>query len=136
MTIKQKIQDLKFNQPEDLTVLDSLLEEVKASDYPKELLETLLNVLENNPHFNFGMPGNIVRAIEKYYKEAYYQDFIIQSIERTPTEYNLWLLNRLLNSFEDEAKERGLTLFRKIEKETEDEEIKSIVQDFLSDYDE
>ena len=101
----------------------------------KELLEDLFIVLEKNPHFNFGMPGNLVRAIEKHYKEPGYQDYIIKSIERIPTEYNLWLLQRLLNTFETDEKEIGVIIFRKILKETTDAGIKEMLEDFMTDYD-
>jgi hypothetical protein len=135
MALKEKIEALQLVGTEDLEKLDALLEELKENNYPKELLEDLFKLLEKNPHFNFGMPGNIVRAIEKYYKEPDYQDFIIHSIERYPTEYNLWLLQRLLNSFEtDEEKEIGVNIFRKIVKETNDTGIKEMLDDFLTDY--
>ena len=137
MNIKEKLENLVLNNPEDISVLDNLLEEIKTHGYPIELQKSLLCVLEKNSKFHFGMPGNLVRTIEQHYKEPDYEDLIIESIVRIPTEYNLWLLNRLLNSYEnDNKKEKGLSLFRKIEQETTDNYIKEILQDFLSDYNE
>ena len=130
MNIKEKLENLVLNNPEDISVLDNLLEEIKTHGYPIELQKSLLCVLEKNPKFHFGMPGNLVRTIE-HYKEPDYEDLIIESIVRIPTEYNLWLLNRLLNSYEnDDKKEKGLSLFRKIEQETTDNFIKEIVTRF------
>ena len=114
--------------------MDSLLNEVETNGFPIELQESLLHILERNPKFNFGMPGNLVRTIEKHYKESGYEDLIIESIERVPTEYNLWLLNRLLNTYEDDKKARGVSLFRKVEREITDSYVREVVQDFLSDY--
>jgi spore coat polysaccharide biosynthesis protein SpsF (cytidylyltransferase family) len=135
MTIKEKIQNLVLNAPEDINKVNDICEEFNSSNHPKELLDDLLNILENNPHFNFGMPGNLIRAIEKHYKEPDYQGYVIKSIERVPTEYNLWLLQRLLNSFKtDKEKETGVNLFRKILKETNDAGIKEMLEDFMTDY--
>jgi len=136
MGLKEKLENLVLKSNEDTIVLDNLLNEINDTDYNNKLIITLLGVLERNPSFHFGMPGNIVRAIEKYYQQPSYEELIMQSIERVPTEYNLWLLNRLLNSYKaDKDKERGVSLLRKIDAETTDENIKEIVQDFLSDYD-
>jgi hypothetical protein len=44
-------------------------------------------------------------------------------------------LNRQLNSYEtDEEKERGVTLYKKIFKETNEESIKNVLQNYLTDY--
>jgi hypothetical protein len=135
MTIKEKIQNLILNAPEDINKVNDICEELNSSNHPRELLGDLFNILENNPHFNFGMPGNLIRAIEKHYKEPDFQDYIIKSIERVPTEYNLWLLQRLLNTFEtDKEKEIGVNIFRKILKETTDAGIKEMLEDFMTDY--
>jgi hypothetical protein len=81
------------------------------------------------------MTGNLMRAIEKHYKEPYYEDFVIQSINRFPTEYNLWLLQRLMNTFETDAeKENGVKIFKKILWETNDDGIKEMLDDFMTDY--
>jgi spore coat polysaccharide biosynthesis protein SpsF (cytidylyltransferase family) len=135
MTVKEKIQNLVLNGAEDINQVDEICEDLKTENYPKELLEDLFKILEKNPHFNFGMPGNLMRAIEKHYKEPYYQDFVMQSIERYPTEYNLWLLQRLMNTFETDCeKEKGVNIFLKILQETKDNGIKEMLEDFMTDY--
>lgn len=135
MELNEKLENLVLKKQEDITILDNLLDEVKRLNYPKNILISLLNVIERNPQFRFGMPGNIVRCIENYYKDPNYEGMIISSIECIPTEYNLWLLNRLLNSYENEIdKVRGVNLLKKVRNETTDEYIKEIAQDFLKDY--
>lgn len=136
MNLNEKLENLILDSPEEISVLNKLLEEVKIAGYPIGLQESLLCVLEKNPRFHFGMPGELVRTIEKHYKDPGYENLVVGSIERIPTEYNLWLLNRLLNSYEnDDRKERGVALFRKVEQETTDEYVREIVRDFLIDYD-
>jgi restriction endonuclease S subunit len=135
MTIKEKIQNITLNIPEDIIKINEICEEIKSNNYPMEILEDLFMILENNPHYNFGMSGELMRSIEKHYKEHYYYGFIIQSIERQPTEYNLWLLQRLMNTFEtDEEKEKGVEIFKKVLKETTDNGIKEMLEDFMTDY--
>jgi hypothetical protein len=135
MSLKDKIENLALNEQEDIKKIKDICEEIKSNNYPKDLLEDLFKMLEKNPHFNFGMPGDLIRIIEKHYTEEYYYDYVIKSIERFPTEYNLWLLQRLMNAFEtEEQKENGVNIFRKIVKETKDDRIKEMLDDFLTDY--
>jgi hypothetical protein len=57
---------------------------------------------EKNPHYNLGMPGNLIGTMEKH------------NIARLSTEYNLWLLQILMNTFEtDEEKGKGVNIFKK-----------------------
>ena len=100
--LKQQLAELKLETQDDLSTLNNILEMVKTTTFPKDFLVPLLHLLENNPTYNFGMPGEVVRTIEKHYKDSDYFDLIIQSVERVPTEYNLWLMNRLMNSFDDD----------------------------------
>ena len=135
MNLKEKIENLVLNGSEDINKVKDICEEIKLNNYPKDLLGDLFKILEKNPHFNFGMPGDLMRTIEKHYTEEYYYDHVINSIERLPTEYNLWLLQRLMNTFEaDDQKENGVKIFKKILKETTDNGIKEILEDFLTDY--
>ena len=131
----EKIENLTLNSPEDINKVNSLCEEICINNNSKNLLEDLFKILERNPHFNFGMPGNLIRLIEKHYKEPDYKNYVIRSIERNPTEYNLWILQRLMNSFEkDEEREEGINIFKKILQETTDDGIKEMLEDFMTDY--
>ncbi|MHC8418111.1 hypothetical protein [Bacteroides hominis] len=78
------------------------------------IIEPLFRVFENNPDFDFGNPGNLVRIIERYYTNPLYEQELYKSVERKPTAYNLWLLNRLMNTFEEEQKRRGIELLEKV----------------------
>ena len=135
MTIMEKIENLTLNIPEDINKVNNLCEEISINNNSKILLEDLFKILERNPHFNFGMPGNLIRLIEKHYKEPDYKNYVFRSIERNPTEYNLWILQRLMNSFEkDEEREEGINIYKKILQETTDDGIKEMLEDFMTDY--
>ncbi|MDR2475197.1 MAG: hypothetical protein LBD45_05000 [Bacteroidales bacterium] len=133
MTLKEKLENLVLNEPKDVKKIEAICREIMTIDIPKESLVDLFKVLEKNPHFFFGMPGDPVLTIERYYKEPYYYDLLIQSIKRYPTEYNLWMLQRLMNTFETkDEKEEGLQLFKKILQETEDAELKKTLEGFIA----
>ena len=135
--LKRQLAELKLETQDELSTLNNILEAIKTETSPKDFLVPLLNLLEQNPTFNFGMPGEVVRTIEKHYQESDYFDLIIQSVERVPTEYNLWLLNRLMNTFDDVEKiKKGLAVFHKVKQKTDSEEIQEIAQEFIENFDE
>jgi hypothetical protein len=74
----------------------------------------ILMVFENNPNFDFGNPGDLIRIVERFYKYPEYEKELYKSVKRKPTEYNLWMLNRLLNTYQDERKTTGIELFKTI----------------------
>jgi hypothetical protein len=139
--LKQRLAELKLETQDDLNTLNDILEGVKEADYPKDLIVPLLNVLEHNPNYHFGAPGNIVRTIEKIYMQKFadeeYFDLLIQSVERVPTEYNLWLMNRIMNTFEEESQiKKGLIVFHKVKQEATDDGLRDITQEFIENFDE
>jgi len=139
--LKQRFAALKLESQDDLNTLNEILEEIQAVNFPKDLIVSLLNVLENNPKFHFGAPGKIVHTIEKIYMQQFtdeeYFDLLIQSVERAPTEYNLWLMNRLMNTFEDESQiKKGLTVFHKVKRETMNDGLRELAQEFIENFDE
>ncbi|MCL2247304.1 MAG: hypothetical protein FWC10_09395 [Lentimicrobiaceae bacterium] len=139
--LKHRLAELKLETQDDLNTLNDILDGVKDADYPKELIVPLLHVLENNPNFHFGAPGNIVRVIEKISMQQFtdeeYFDLLIQSVERVPTEYNLWLMNRIMNTSEDENQiKKGLTVFHKVKQEVTDDGLRDLTQEFIENFDE
>ena len=137
--LKQRLSELKLKSEDDLDALNSILEEIKAADYPKDFILPLLHVLECNPNFDFGTPGYLVSTIEKisvkFTSEEYF-DVLIQSVERVPMEYNLWLMNRMMNTFEDKSQiKKGLTVFQKVTQETANIGLCGLVQRFIERFD-
>jgi hypothetical protein len=130
MEIKKEIVErletaiLKSNQ--ELIEIEDLVKDI--DDY--RIITSLLKVFENNENFDFGNPGNLVRFIEKFYKNENYETELYKSVQRKPTEYNLWMLNRLLNSFDNEQKEKGILLLENIINSDKSENIKDIAKEF------
>jgi hypothetical protein len=58
--------------------------------------EAMLSVLERHPRVDFGLPGQLVHAIESY--RGYYESLLLNSLDRQPTATTIWLLNRIVNA--------------------------------------
>lgn len=106
-----QISNTVLKNSEDLKELETLCSQITPTI---DILLPLLKVLENNPDFKFGEPGNIIRILEKYYQEERYRIELFASIKRVPTEYNIWMLNRLLNTYDEEDKIEGIALLKDI----------------------
>lgn len=77
-------------------VADDITEEMLKDENPFIYVKPILKLMENNPTYDFGMPGSLVHFVEKYYKKGY-EELLIDSIKRTPTLHTLWMLNRIIN---------------------------------------
>jgi hypothetical protein len=54
--------------------------------------------MSDHPDLNYGMPGAFVHFIETFPEEAYV-DFLIANIRKQPTEHNIWMLLRIMNTW-------------------------------------
>ena len=104
------LRNVKIDNLNTLQEIEELCKDIDDIN----IIEPLFRVFENNPNFDFGNPGNLVRIIERYYTNPLYEQELYKSVERKPTAYNLWLLNRLMNTFEEEQKRRGIELLEKV----------------------
>ena len=102
------LRNVKIDNLNTLQEIEELCKDIDDIN----IIEPLFRVFENNPDFDFGNPGNLVRIIERYYTNPLYEQELYKSVERKPTAYNLWLLNRLMNTFEQ--KRRGIELLEKV----------------------
>jgi len=128
-----ELDDLRLPDSDDNDPLDELLARVKAAGYPLETLIPMLHVLENHPEHDFGAPGSLVHTIESVkISDDEYFDLVIDSVGRRPTEYNLWLMSRVMNSFDNsEAVDRGIAVFHQVALDTTNDTIKSAARDFI-----
>ncbi|MBQ4220938.1 MAG: hypothetical protein II666_15450 [Butyrivibrio sp.] len=67
--------------------------EIKKRDVELESYD-LFVFMENNPNIDYGMPGPIVHFMESYYKKGY-EDELLKSVKRKPTQHTVWMLNRI-----------------------------------------
>ena len=124
--IKKEIEIIDTIDDSNISDLDALCEDIIELNNEgwdtAILMDPLLRILEKNSDFDFGMPGQIVHALEKHYKKGLEEE-LFKSLNRKPTFYTLWMLNRILNGTSDTK-----------EKECYMEMLKSILQMEIPDY--
>lgn len=84
-----------------------LTDALSAAHGGLETVEPILRFMEAHPSIEYGVPGPLVHYMEKFYQKGY-EVKLLESIERTPTDHTLWLLNRLINDAKDTAVRRHL----------------------------
>lgn len=124
--IKKEIEIIDTVDDSNINDLDLLCEDIielnKEGWDTAILMDPLFRILEENSDFDFGMPGQIVHALEKHYKKGLEEE-LFKSLNRKPTFYTLWMLNRILNGTSD-AKEKECYM----------EMLKSILKMEIPDY--
>lgn len=124
--IKKEIEIIDTVDDSNISDLDALCEDIIELNNEgwdtAILMDPLFRILENNTEFDFGMPGQIVHTLEKHYKKGLEQE-LFKSLNRKPTFYTLWMLNRIINGTSDTK-----------EKESYMEMLKSILKMEIPDY--
>lgn len=124
--IKKEIEIIDTVDDSNINDLDLLCEDIielnKEGWDTAILMDPLFRILEKNSDFDFGMPGQIVHTLEKHYKKGLEEE-LFKSLNRKPTFYTLWMLNRIINGTSD-AKEKECYM----------EVLKSILKMEIPDY--
>lgn len=124
--IKKEIEIIDTVDDSNINDLDLLCEDIIELNNEgwdtAILMDPLFRILEKNSDFDFGMPGQIVHALEKHYKKGLEEE-LFKSLNRKPTFYTLWMLNRIINGTSDTK-----------EKESYMEMLKSILKMEIPDY--
>ena len=77
------------------------------------------------------MPGPIVHFMESYYKKGY-EDELLKSVKRKPTQHTVWMLNRVLNDVNLIGREKYIGVMEESIKRTDvDLETKKEIKGFL-----
>ena len=115
--IISKINNMNLQSEKDLQEVESVLTEMDNA-----LIEPLFRLLERHPHFNFGNPGRVVHYLEKFDDGTY-----------APTEYNIWMLNRFLNSLDTSEKSEGIAILEETLQKDIDEGLREWVNECLDE---
>lgn len=75
---------------------DSFVESWKRSSVGIDAVEPVLRFIEDHSDWDLGSPGSFVHFVEQFYA-AGYEQLLIDSINRRPTPYSAWMLNRIIN---------------------------------------
>lgn len=117
-------------QDEYVSYLYDLLENCSIND-PKQFFPYAFLFIEKHKYSDIGNPGPLVHFIEKFYPQ--YINDLCTSIERIPTYYTLWMVNRILNGNPDTSVKEKLitTLMNSLEHPKISEELKDEVNEYL-----
>mgnify|MGYP004560304031 FL=1 len=107
---------------------DDAIEELKQLDLGLSSVESLLGFMEKHPFTDFGIPGEIVHYMERFYRHGY-EELLVKSIERCPTIHTLFMMNRLINGGGD--REYYMELLKEV---TERTDIEKKIQDVAQEY--
>lgn len=116
--IKKEIEIIDTVDNSNINNLDLLCEDIIELNNEgwdtAILMDPLFRILEKNSDFDFGMPGQIVHTLEKHYKKGLEEE-LFKSLNRKPTFYTLWMLNRIINGTSDtKEKERYMEMLKSI----------------------
>lgn len=117
-------------QDEYVSYLYDLLENSPNTD-PNKFFHYAFLFIEKHKDSDLGNPGPLVHFIEKFYPQ--YINDLCASIERIPTYYTLWMVNRILNGNPDTSVKERLrtTLKNSLKHPNITEELKDEVNDYL-----
>lgn len=108
--IKKEIEIIDTIDDSNISDLDALCEDIIELNNEgwdtAILMDPLFRILEENSDFDFGMPGQIVHTLEKHYKKGLEEE-LFKSLNRKPTFYTLWMLNRIINGTSDPKEKEG-----------------------------
>ncbi len=97
---------------------------------PFELVEPILEIIGTNPTVDFGMPGELVRFVESFYKKGY-EELLIASVKKNPTAHNIWMVHRCYNDINNPIREKFKELIMELKEDSSvSQEIKTEIDEF------
>ena len=90
------VRDLNNYVPSyDWLILSELTRELFETGEAEKAIDVMFSIMEKYPDEDLGNPGSLVHTLEKCQG---YESHLIKSVQRQPTYYNVWMVNRILNS--------------------------------------
>ena len=126
--------DLDFLLSAPLQEPDAALELAReAADHPDgiQAVPSLLLLLERNWRLEWGAPGGVVHAIERFFGRGY-EPLLVQSLRRAPTSRTLWMANRLLNGLPPGRRQEYLSVIDEVaRREDVSDEVRQAARHFI-----
>lgn len=105
--IIEKFKNLKIDSSEDyetLELIDELTNSLRQNSDGHLACQEMINLLERHPEVEFGSPGEPVHTLEKF--EGHYEEFLMKSLDKHPTQMTIWMLNRMINGQTEEEQKK------------------------------
>lgn len=96
--IIEKFKSLKIESSEDyqsLELINELTDFLRQNPDGYLASEEMIDLLERHPAIEFGSPGEPVHTLETFL--GHYEDLLMNSLDRLPTQMTVWMLNRMVN---------------------------------------
>lgn len=77
-----------------------IIDEIELCETPFDAVRPIFNLIENAPAIDFGGPGPLGSFLEGFY-HAGYEEELVASLKRKPTEYTVALMFRILADAEN-----------------------------------
>ncbi len=124
--IKESIIKNEFHEK-----IGFILEKIDKVENSNYTVKPLIKIIQENPEFDFGNPGEIVFFLEKYDEEKY-DKILVESVMEKPTEHTIFMMNRIINGASEEKKSEYIELYMKILCDNRiNDELKKIIKEFL-----
>ena len=131
MTKEQIVSALKAAAKpyESYYIDDEVGEAMMQLSNPFDLVEPILEIIGTNPTVDFGMPGELVRFVESFYKKGY-EELLIASVKKNPTSHNIWMVHRCYNDINNPMREKFKALIMELKEDS------SVLQEIKTEIDE
>jgi hypothetical protein len=73
----------------------------------------ILELMERYPLVDFGNPGALVHFVEQF-DSVEYDTVLARSVQKSPTLHTLWMLNRILNSANEQEEEKYIEILEAV----------------------
>jgi len=133
MTEKEKelinILKREIDSDDFIGIAYEVIDKIKETENPFKFVEPFLRLMEENPDADFGLPGPLVHFMESFNG---YEDLLLQSVNRKPTIFTVWLVKRVINDPKLENRDRYIDVLKKIlNNDTVNKEVKQEVLRYL-----
>ncbi|TYQ18142.1 UNVERIFIED_CONTAM: hypothetical protein Cloal_0555 [Acetivibrio alkalicellulosi] len=88
-----------------------IIDEISEVDNPSDAIEPILMLVEKYPLLDYGGPGPFGSFLETYFNKGY-EEKLIESIKRKPTEYTIFLLVRIANDTRNPKRQEYMELLK------------------------
>ena len=118
-----------ITEDQEFELADEIVDAMEASPQPFDLVAPILELIANHPEVDFGSPGELVHFVEKFYHHGY-EDLLLESVLKSPTVYNIWMLHRCCNDNDPNLVRQMQALVGELKKDkTLDSQVRSMIED-------
>jgi len=118
-----------ITEDQEFELADEIVDAMEASPQPFVLVAPILELIANHPEVDFGSPGELVHFVEKFYHQGY-EDLLLESVLKSPTVHNIWMLHRCYNDNDPNLVRQIQTLVGELKKDkTLDSKVRSMIED-------